>query len=280
MAREEKASSQGTNARHADWSLVKACRNCPQPIVSSFPSSLWHERARVAPRHVGPCRGWKLDQHGQGPNTFSCGIALNLPSHGRPAGPIGDVPGRPSLGLLSASRLGDAAFVVGVHAAKSLGSPTAASCLRLAAWRRRASCGISKSHLHSSHCMCNAGWCFAGANTRLCASMDGTGPPSFCCVTCRQPGAMHREKTCETLPKQPSPRVVDTIVRQQLFPDGQLGCLIAANTAVGDTGVPMDPIENERSRRDARIAHLGISSRVSDPSVWIMLGERGAACAR
>jgi hypothetical protein len=54
----------------------------------------------------------------------------------------------------------------------------------------------------------------------------------------------------------------------------------AANTAVGDTGVPMDPVDNKRSQRDVRIAHFGVSSRVSDPSVWIMLGERGAACAR
>jgi hypothetical protein len=132
----------------------------------------------------------------------------------------------PPLGMLRASRFGDAAFVVGVHAAKSLGPSTAASCLRLAAWRRRASCGISKSPLHSNYfvlyvqCRLVLRGCQYKA---LCVQrMDGTGPPSFRCVTCRQLGAMHREKTCETLPKQPSPRFVDTIVRQQLFPDVQL----------------------------------------------------------
>jgi hypothetical protein len=56
------------------------------------------------------------------------------------------VPG-PSLGLLRVSRFGDSAFVVGVHAANPLGLPTAAPCLRLTAWRGRASCGISKPQL-------------------------------------------------------------------------------------------------------------------------------------
>ena len=72
--------------------LAKACL-LSSPSLRLSP----HERSRVAPRHVGPCRGRNLDPCALGPGTFSCGIALNLPrrgrTHRRRAGALASWPG-------------------------------------------------------------------------------------------------------------------------------------------------------------------------------------------
>jgi hypothetical protein len=76
----EKASSQEITARHADWSLVNNCLSSSSRrfLRCGMNAREWHHDT------------WGLAGAGssistaRGPSTFSCGIALNLPSHGRP----------------------------------------------------------------------------------------------------------------------------------------------------------------------------------------------------
>lgn len=162
----------GINARHVDWPLVKACRNCLSPSSRRFSrrrgtsAREWHHDTwglAGAGSSIRGARGSRARFHVASPLIYQA-----------TAGPIADMPG-PSLGLLKSklvwrgtSRL-SLANIPPCHWARPL---------------PRHVCGFpgdgDERRVGSPSRRYNAGLCFAGANTRLCASSMDTGSPRFC----------------------------------------------------------------------------------------------------